>query len=916
MQIMDAVYANNQSFVWTLDFSQVEAAWPSLATATIRMQIKTNSTDATPLYEWVSGGSVAGTVNYNSVTEAAQFTAPQAGLAAVLGAKFFDIRVESSAGEFVVAAGTLTFAAGVTLASGSAGNSAYGSTLGDTVTITSSRTVTSPGVQPVSLAALTAVLAEVESTASTALTSIGGAVTTAESAIAIAVAGASAPYVAIWQVPNYAALRAAPTPTAATACYVAGYANADDGGGGFFWWRNGDTTSTDNNGTLIVATSGARWARDFTGDVKLEWFGAQGDFQEFSSTFTISAGSPALGSSPGVFTSAMVGKVIVVPGAGASGAALKTTILSYASPTAITLAANASTAISAGEIIYVYTDNAPPINSAVGFAQNLGVATEGAAGGVLGAAGAVYACDAPVSMWVPIKFHVPYLLYTPTTQAALYVGNAKSYRDWGYNIRIGTIRALNGNLTLPTAVNYSGNCGAVFRCVQFSDVQIGMVIAFTYNGIYFDSTNTGVASLTTNGQEFTKTLTANVTTVNVPIVQIANGAFGAGNVGNAITIPGAGASGGNLVTTIASVINPTTITTAATFSTVVNGASETVTYGSSGSVTGPVYTGYQVTATVPGAGFGSYDAGKDILIPGAGPAGGMYPSYTPYLLVSNIWTVIDATHVLMYVVGTTALVALSASSQSVNWSGGQQNQQNRYRFGQIAYNGVGIQESSISAATGAVNDNIIEWGDSFANYGGLNLNQFNDNDNFYKGSLDAPVAGGYCYSIAGSYNQVELAYVNGPAVLQGSAVENRITIGNDVNTGVILGWGGVLNKVKCGGNTNLPLLIGPPTDNVRNQNNYGVPINVAVSFSISASTTQPATIELNLQDSRSSYPDTVYHTQPVNEFEMGPNASGLSIASTLNVVVPAGWYWWTRRDLPGASPGTITYNDVWITEVP
>jgi hypothetical protein len=97
-------------------------------------------------------------------------------------------------------------------------------------------------------------------------------------------------------------------------------------------------------------------------------YGAVGDMiQPTNSTqYSISSGSNALSAGTSVFTSSMVGKTIVLPGAGSSGAALITIISGYTSGTAVTLATNAGTALVAtAEAVWIGTDNTTAINAAI-----------------------------------------------------------------------------------------------------------------------------------------------------------------------------------------------------------------------------------------------------------------------------------------------------------------------------------------------------------------------------------------------------------------------------------------------------------------------------------------------------------------------------------------------------------------------
>ena len=76
-------------------------------------------------------------------------------------------------------------------------------------------------------------------------------------------------------------------------------------------------------------------------------FGAKGNGVIITGSTSITSGTAALTVAGATFTSADVGKSIAVPGAGAAGAALVTTISAYTSGTQVTLAANAGTTLSA-----------------------------------------------------------------------------------------------------------------------------------------------------------------------------------------------------------------------------------------------------------------------------------------------------------------------------------------------------------------------------------------------------------------------------------------------------------------------------------------------------------------------------------------------------------------------------------------
>ncbi len=95
-------------------------------------------------------------------------------------------------------------------------------------------------------------------------------------------------------------------------------------------------------------------------------YGALGDTIAYVATTSITSGAATLTVTAGTFAAGDVGKTIVVPGAGAAGADLKTTISAVGSTTSITLAANASTTLTSASKTLTYgTDDTTAINSAI-----------------------------------------------------------------------------------------------------------------------------------------------------------------------------------------------------------------------------------------------------------------------------------------------------------------------------------------------------------------------------------------------------------------------------------------------------------------------------------------------------------------------------------------------------------------------
>lgn len=100
--------------------------------------------------------------------------------------------------------------------------------------------------------------------------------------------------------------------------------------------------------------------------VNVKWYGAVGDTVWLAGNLSISSGANVLTVSAGSFTSSDIGKAIAVPGAGASSAALYTTITGVNSTTVITLNDNAGTTLSTVADTVVYgTDDSVAVQNAL-----------------------------------------------------------------------------------------------------------------------------------------------------------------------------------------------------------------------------------------------------------------------------------------------------------------------------------------------------------------------------------------------------------------------------------------------------------------------------------------------------------------------------------------------------------------------
>lgn len=107
------------------------------------------------------------------------------------------------------------------------------------------------------------------------------------------------------------------------------------------------------------------------GQINVKDFGAKGDRKQ-SATGGVSAASTTLTCTGCGFTAADAGKFIRVYGAGASAAALTTTIATYTSANVVELTASASTTVTNALVVFG-TDDYTAINRAFTYARNAGV---------------------------------------------------------------------------------------------------------------------------------------------------------------------------------------------------------------------------------------------------------------------------------------------------------------------------------------------------------------------------------------------------------------------------------------------------------------------------------------------------------------------------------------------------------------
>ncbi len=235
-----------------------------------------------------------------------------------------------------------------------------------------------------------------------------------------------------------------------------------------------------------------------------------------NSSGTVTSGSTTLSDPAGAFNSSIVGDAIAVQGAGASGAALVTTITGVTSASQLTLGTAASTSIS-GSAIYTY-----------------GVSKKGTTGTTTASSSAI-SCSTTGTIPASCDF---------TDTNAHFASS-----DLNKSITIyGAGPAASPLTTSIIKVNSATSVELGFE----ASTAIAGTAGYTYGTLLQGSTGTATAA--------SKTFTDS------------NASFVSGNVGDDIVITGAGPSGASLVTTIAAVNSATSVTLGTAASTSVSGS--------------------------------------------------------------------------------------------------------------------------------------------------------------------------------------------------------------------------------------------------------------------------------------------------------------------------------------------------------
>ena len=184
------------------------------------------------------------------------------------------------------------------------------------------------------------------------------------------------------------------------------------------------------------------------------------------------------------------------------------------------------------------TDDTAAIQAAINAAEQLGTADEGAVGSVYAPAGYTYKITSTISINVPIQVDFRSFIYldssSPTNAvvigATAPLSGTYGLKNTGYRLYFSGLRDLNGNTSLPTNINTSGSVGVRVHDMQFSTLEIGTAIAFTYCGVFLDCQDTSYSP-------------QNVQDNNITLGQIAYNGIGL----NLVSTSGSSSAGANRI---------------------------------------------------------------------------------------------------------------------------------------------------------------------------------------------------------------------------------------------------------------------------------------------------------------------------------------------------------------------------------
>jgi len=264
---------------------------------------------------------------------------------------------------------------------------------------------------------------------------------------------------------------------------------------------------------------------EFARSVKLSTIGAKGD--TVSVTASISSGSTTLVSAASAFAAGDVGKAVSVPGAGTTGGALVTTITGYTDPTHVTLAAAATATVTGAAATYGTND-----------APEFGALTPG-------------------TYLVPPGLYLFSTGATVADEVVLVFARGARLTRFGF-----TVLAFKGEIVAGRYTIFEAEHGFLA-----GSRPKNRVVLPEWWGVKADAATAAGGAVASGSAVLTTT----------------SSSFAASDVGKQVEVPGAGASGATLATTIAGYTSATQVTLAANAATTVTG--KTVTFGTDDTAT-------------------------------------------------------------------------------------------------------------------------------------------------------------------------------------------------------------------------------------------------------------------------------------------------------------------------------------------